>query len=152
MFNPYNFNTMPTSTQPYGYPLNPYQMPQQQPQPQQSQQNMPANTNKIFVANIDDVKNRALPFNSDFIFLDNDKPLLYQKTVNSTGQFEIKTFSITPVENANASEQIDLSSYAKTSELEAIKSEIEALKSKIETKSAEVNHGTTNTTTNNGGN
>lgn len=86
--NPYGFNSMPTATQPYGYPMNPYPAPQ--PMTQQT------NTNKIYVTGIEDVRNRALPTGSDYVFLDNDKPLLYQKIVDSKGQFDVKIFDITP--------------------------------------------------------
>ena len=59
-FAPQNGNYAPTA------------QPQQQP-PQM-------NTNKIYVTGIEDARARQLPPNSDFIFLDNDKPLLYRKT------------------------------------------------------------------------
>lgn len=149
-FNNYNGygNTMPTGTQPYGYPLPNYglqpTMPQQsqmgqlgqmQQQPMQQSQQQTAqaiNTNKLYVNGVDDVRNRLLPPNSNFIFLDNDKPLLYQKIVDGTGQFEVKTFSIVPfMPQEEKSDPIDLSEYAKNSDLDEIKSEIKTIKDKL---------------------
>lgn len=63
--------------------------------PQTNAQGAPqVNTNKIYVTGIEDARNRTLAPNSDFIFLDNDKPLLYRKTVDATGKMEIHTFKI----------------------------------------------------------
>ena len=88
---PYPFGTFstPTATQPYGYPMSAYPpIRQTTPTPQLS-------TNIIYVNGIDDVRNRQMPYNSDTIFVDNDKPLVYRKIVNDRGQFEVKTFSVT---------------------------------------------------------
>lgn len=107
--------------QPFGYAANNYSLPQ-------------TNTNKLYVSGIEDVRQRQMPNGSDFIFLDNDKPILYQKIVDSTGQFEIKTFSIAPYlpqDEPKPSQSIDLSSYAKTSDLEPIKAELQAIKDKL---------------------
>ena len=102
------------------------------------------NTNKIYVGGVDDVRNRNLSPNSDFIFLDNDKPLLYQKTVDSKGQFEVKTFTITPyqAEEIKPESSVDLSIYAKASDLDAIKKELQVLKNSIGGQ-----HGTTGSAT-----
>ena len=138
MYNPY---------QPYNYGStyipnfnfqNPYQqfnpnLTQQQTQ-QQNQQSSATNTNKIFVSSIDDVKSKSLPANSDFIFLDNDKPILYQKTVDSKGQFEVKAFEIheiKPQEKQNEDNSINLSDYVTLTEFEALKGQIDELKNKI---------------------
>ena len=88
----------------FGYePMYPYTAPVQYPMQMQQMpaQNIPnplpmTNTNKIFVNGVDDVRSRALPQNSDYVFLDNDKPLLYQKIVDPKGQFEVKVFDIIP--------------------------------------------------------
>ena len=130
MFGNYNFgngfgNSYPTGTQPYGYP---YTM--QQAQVPQAQ----TNTNKIYVSGIEDVRQRNLPFNSDIIFLDNDKPILYQKIVDSKGQFEVKAFTIVPYsaqDSEKTSQSMDLSMYAKTTDLEQIRAELKAIKDKI---------------------
>ena len=128
--NPFQYgNSYPTGTQPYGYPVPNYAM-QQQPQVQPHQ----TNTNKIYVSGIEDVRQRNLPFNSDVIFLDNDKPILYQKIVDNKGQFEVKAFNISPYlsqECEKQSQSIDLSAYAKTSEIEQIRAELKELKETI---------------------
>lgn len=130
--NPYPMNSAPTATQPYGYPMPPYVGNQYQTQ--QPQQPAVVNTNKIFVGGIEDVKNKQLPFNSDMLFVDNDKPFLYQKIVDSKGQFEIKTFDITPHDSQKDEKQnctVDLSNYVEKSKFEALEGEIRALKDKI---------------------
>ena len=117
---------------------NPYQqfnpnLTQQQSQPQ-NQQSSATNTNKIFVSSIDDVKSKPLSANSDFIFLDNDKPILYQKTVDSKGQFEVKAFEIheiKPQEKQKEDNSINLSNYVTLTEFEALKGQIDELKNKI---------------------
>lgn len=138
MYNPYQpFNYGGTYIPNYNY-LNPYQqfnpnLTQQQTQ-QQNQQSSATNTNKIFVSSIDDVKSKSLPANSDFIFLDNDKPLLYQKTVDSKGQFEVKTFEINEIkaqDNQKQPDTINLSNYVTLTEFETLKEQIDELKNKI---------------------
>lgn len=138
MYNPY---------QPYNYGStyipnfnfqNPYQqfnpnLTQQQTQ-QQNQQSSATNTNKIFVSSLDDVKSKSLPANSDFIFLDNDKPILYQKTVDSKGQFEVKAFEIHEIkaqDNQKQPDTINLSNYVTLTEFETLKGQIDELKNKI---------------------
>lgn len=81
------------------------QTPNYAPQAQQAQtipQQGQVNTNKIYVTGIEDARARQLPPNSDFIFLDNDKPLLYRKTVDATGKMEIKAFKISEYTEAEA--------------------------------------------------
>ena len=120
--SPYRFNTMPTATQPYGYPINPYT-------PNSQVHN--SNTNKIFVNGLEDARNRFVPSGGSAIFLDNDKPLLYDKTVDSKGQFEIKVFDISEHKDHNdlkANDSIDLSSYVLKADLEPIESEIRHIK------------------------
>lgn len=106
------------------------QTPNYAPQTQSAQQ---MNTNKIYVTGIDDARARQLPPNSDFIFLDNDKPLLYRKTVDATGKMEIKAFKIsecteTETEDAPA---VDMSQYVSVkdfnSEINRIKKTIDGL-------------------------
>lgn len=130
-----NFNMQ----QPYNFNNQQFNRPQNQ-----------ANTNKIYVSGIDDVKKTMLPAGSDYIFLDNDKPILYQKIVSPNGQFEVKTFTISPYEQKETTKEqnsIDLSEYVKTSEFEQIKAELNELKNKLIPKKVEVNNGTgTNTT------
>ena len=138
MYNPYQpFNYGGTYIPNYNF-QNPYQqfnpnLTQQQSQ-QPNQQSSVTNTNKIFVSGIDDVKSKPLSANSDFIFLDNDKPLLYQKTVDSKGQFEVKAFEIheiKPQEKQKEDSSINLSNYVTLTEFEASKGQINGLKNKI---------------------
>ena len=138
MYNPYQpFNYGGTYIPNYNY-QNPYQqfnqnLTQQQTQPQ-NQQPSATNTNKIFVSSLDDVKSKSLPANSDFIFLDNDKPILYQKTVDSKGQFEVKAFEINEIkaqDNQKQPDTINLSNYVTLTEFEALKGQIDELKNKI---------------------
>jgi len=143
--NNYGFgNTMPTATQPYGYPFSMAQQPSMQPQ---------INTNKTYVSGIEDVRMRPLPPNSEFIFLDNEKSLLYQKKVDANGQFEVKAYEITEY-NADtaptAQPQVDLSGYVPRAEFEALQSEIKALSDKISNIRSVAQNGTatgTGTTT-----
>ena len=75
-----------------------------------------------------------MPANSDFIFLDNDKPILYQKTVDSKGQFEVKAFEINEIkaqDNQKQPDTINLSNYVTLTEFEALKGQIDELKNKI---------------------
>ena len=119
-----------TGQVPYA-PQNGNYVPQTQPQQQLAQMN----TNKIYVTGIDDARARQLPPNSDFIFLDNDKPLLYRKTVDATGKMEIKAFKIseyTETEVAPApAPAVDMSQYVSVkdfnSEMNRIKKTIDGL-------------------------
>lgn len=130
-FNRYNFQ----NSQQFGYPFSPYFNYYNQPNfQQQNQQPVATNTNKIFVSSIDDVKSKPLSANSDFIFLDNDKPILYQKTVDSKGQFEVKAFEIHEIkaqEKQKEDNSINLSDYVTLTEFEALKGQIDELKNKI---------------------
>ena len=119
----YNYGGLPPVNQPYN--SVPYQ-------PQKPVQQM--NTNKIYVSGIEEVRQKSLPSGSDYIFLDNDKPILYQKIVSPSGQFEVKTFSISqyePQETTKHGDTVDLSSYAKTSDLEPLMTELKALKKQV---------------------
>lgn len=90
--NPYN--------NPYGnaFPTNGFPQHHNSFTPNYNMPNIPVqtNTNKIFVNGLDEVRNYRLPANSDYVFLDNDKAIIYQKVVDSKGQFEVKAFTITP--------------------------------------------------------
>ena len=106
--------------------------PQTQPQQQPAQMN----TNKIYVTGIDDARARQLPPNSDFIFLDNDKPLLYRKTVDATGKMEIKAFKIseyTETEAAPASAPaVDMSQFVSVEEFKTVQTEMGRIKRTID--------------------
>lgn len=139
MYNPYQpYNYGGTYIPNYNF-QNPYQqftqnLTQQQMQSQTQQPSSATNTNKIFVSSIEDVKSKPLSANSDFIFLDNDKPILYQKTVDGKGQFEVKAFEIReiqPQERQKEDNSINLSNYVTLTEFEALKGQIDELKNKI---------------------
>lgn len=108
-----------------------YSSPMYQPQngmQQPSVQN--TNTNKLYTTGIDDVKARQLPPNSDFIFLDNDKPLIYRKTTDATGRMDIQVFEIKPFqpEQSKPEQPIDLSQFALKKDIEGLKNEIEQMR------------------------
>ena len=89
--SPYGYNSMPTATQPYGYPMNTYP-PVQTPVQTPTQ----TNTNMIFVNGLEDVKQRPQPNNSVMLYADNDKAIVYKKTVDGKGQYNVETFDIAP--------------------------------------------------------
>lgn len=105
--------------------------PQTQPQQQQPAQ---VNTNKIYVTGIEGAKAKQLPPNSDFIFLDNDKPLLYRKTVDATGKMEIKAFKISEYTETEAAPAptVDLSQFVSVDEFKGVQSEITRIKQNID--------------------
>ena len=106
------------------------------PQTPSQQQPPQMNTNKIYVTGIDDARARQLPPNSDFIFLDNDKPLLYRKTVDATGKMEIKPFKIseyTETEAAPASAPaVDMSQFVSVEEFKGVQAEMGRIKRTID--------------------
>lgn len=145
--NNFSMNSMPSATQPYGYPMYP-NMYQQGPQSM-------INTNKTYVSGIEDVRLTKLPPNSEYIFLDNTKSLLYQKKVDANGQFDVKTYALSEYKDENEAQPqsaIDLSNYVPRNEFDALQSEIKALNDKITklTATGGVGHGTTATATTTG--
>lgn len=139
MYNPYQpYNYGGTYIPNYNF-QNPYQqftqnLTQQQMQPQNQQASSATNTNKIFVSGLDEVKGKNLYPNSDMMFLDNDKPILYQKVVDGKGQATYKMFDITPhddTQDAKNENSINLSNYVTLTEFEALKGQIDELKNKI---------------------
>jgi len=120
----------------YSYNTMPY-MPQYM-QAQQTQNTMMSNfgnnTNIIYVNGIDDAKNRQQPTNSVYMYRDNEKQMIYEKTVDGKGQFEVKTYTLTATnapQSTKPAEPIDLSPYAKKSDIEAIKGEIDGVKENL---------------------
>lgn len=107
-------------------PLYPAAQPQQMPQQQaQGQATAPVNTNMIFVSGPEEVKARPLPFNSEVIFLDNEKSRLYKKTVAANGQFEVAAFDIVPVQEESTA------GFATAEEVAALREELAALRGKM---------------------
>lgn len=126
MYNPYT---------PYYY-TTPYvpQYIQAQQQQNTMMNNFGNNTNIIYVNGIDDAKNRQQPTNSVYMYRDNEKQMIYEKTVDSKGQFEVKTYAITATnapQSPKPAEPIDLSIYAKKSDIDAIKGEISNVKESV---------------------
>ena len=114
----------------YGNPYNPYSNTPNQFYGAQ-QQFQPTNTNKMFVGGIAEIKAKILPPNSDWVFLDRDKSVIYNTTVNANGQISITAYDITEKrdqEQEKAQQSIDLSAYVKKGEIEALQGEIQALK------------------------
>ena len=67
-----------------------------------------------------------MPPNSDIIFIDNDKDIIYEKIVDATGKHEIKMFKVSEYTAPNDKKDnasIDLSNYVKKDELEQFTSE-----------------------------
>lgn len=126
--NPFNMMSMPTATQPYGYAMPAYTAPSTVPStPPQT------NTNKIYVNGIEDVRNCRLPANSDYIFLDNDKAIVYQKIVDSKGQFEVKAFTITPyTEQEKQAETVNPTDYVLKTDFQNIQERLQKIEEKMQ--------------------
>lgn len=90
-----------------------------------------AQTNKIYVSGLEDVRLRPQATNSDVIYLHNDQPYLYQKIVNDKGQFEIKTFKIIPEEAKPETPIVDMSAYVLKTDLEELQTQIKNLENKL---------------------
>lgn len=121
MYNNYGFpgfNSLPTATQPYGFP-----MPQSAPQPVQQQ----PQSNIVYVNGIDDVKNRPLPPNSNYAFMDNDNPILYRKTVDAQGRMAVEVFDIVPHKETPVAQP----DYALKSDIEVLQKEIAKLRMEV---------------------
>lgn len=121
----YNFIPQPQST--------PSTQSQAQTQTQSGIQQPLTNTNEIFVSGIEDVKGRNTPINSSYMFLDNDKALLYEKIVDGKGKYEIKTYEIKELKEQENTRQSNTNStdFAKTTDIDALKAEIQGLKDKV---------------------
>lgn len=139
--NPYNpyLNNYNTYTQNYVNQQYPQQNYNQVPPPQMQQPQQQTNaiiTNKIYVSGIEEVKSKIQPPNSDMYYIDNDKPLLYEKIVDGTGKFTLQTFQkIDYVENQKKEElqakEIDMSVYVLKSDFDALQAQINALENAI---------------------
>lgn len=114
--NGFGFNPNGGYNYPPFSPQNPHNMP-----PQPTQIATSTNTNKIYVSGIDEVKSRILPPDSDMIFIDNERDILYEKVVDSTGKFQIKMLDIVEHKDPEKSDKVaddKLSEYATKSDLE----------------------------------
>ena len=113
--------TSPSTPSFSGYGYQQPQTPSVQPQVQ---------TNKLYANGIEDVRCRQLPNNSDFIFLDNDKPIIYRKTTDGTGKMDIQVFTLTPYEAQQTppAPQVDMSAYVLRTDFDALRADLEALR------------------------
>lgn len=125
--NFYPFQNPAQGFQPSYYPTPQFQ------QQQGSQFQQTTNTNKIFVNGIEDVKNRMLPVNSDFIFLDNDKDLMYRKVTDGTGKTTVYTYKISQIENdsSHQTQNPDYSKFALKEDLENMRKELDSYKKAV---------------------
>lgn len=126
-------------------PYAPYNAPNQFYGAQQQYQ--PTNTNKMFVGGITEIKAKILPPNSEWIFLDRDKSIIYDTRVDANGQFDVKAYDVTKHEEQEQTARqstIDLSNYVPRNEFTALQGEIQALKDSFIKLSKGVNNGTTN--------
>lgn len=114
----------------YNNPYGPYGMPygnfQQQPQPQMTQQ---PKTNKILVTGLSDALNRLADPNSVMIYIDQDKPFIYQIKTDIYGKKEYETFSLQSYTTPDNPQEpkADLSNYVTKQEFQAVLAKIEAL-------------------------
>ena len=110
--NEYNFNSM------YGAPqMTPYQNDYSMNNARMSK----IATNKLYVSSIQEVYGRYVPAGGDFIFVDANEPVIYQKIVDLQGKPEIKIFDIVP----RKENKVD---FVSRDEFEAIHKDIEELK------------------------
>lgn len=158
----YNYGANPYNGQNNGY------MAQQQPQygnfygqPQNAQQNanngvvqqfqqqqapqttqVPPRTNIAPVASLVDAMSRLSEPNTDMYYADQDKPFIYQISIDMQGRKTYKTFKIEDVTEQVATQasqttaDIDLSGYAKKEDLQALKNEIMSMASAFVTQQA----------------
>ena len=110
---------------------------QQQAQPVQS--NIPPKTNKVFVMNKEAAGNAMAEFHSDYVYFDQDEPLLYNVVTDMQGKKTITTYKIEPYEavNAPATPEIDTSMFVTQEQFNALQEQLDALKNaskKTETK------------------
>ena len=124
----FNYNNPFLNNNGFGFnPNGSYNYPPFSPQSPHNMASAPAqiatstNTNKIYVSGIDEVKSRILPPDSDMIFIDNERDILYEKVVDSTGKFHIKTLDIIEHKDPEKSDKLaddKLGEYATKSDLE----------------------------------
>lgn len=104
----------------------------QQPNPQPTVQQPTVSTNKMYANGIEDVRYRQLPANSDYIFLDNDKPLVYRKTTDATGKTDIQVFKITPYqEEEKPQPSVDLSNFVSVEDFRRLEHRFDELQESL---------------------
>lgn len=127
-YNPYGYN--PAINSPTPVPYSQYSQSNYPGQFNQQASAPATNTNKIFVNGLEDVRNRTLLPNSDYIFLDNDKAVLYQKVVDGNGRFEVKVFDILPHKDEPKA-SLEATNFVLKSEFLALQNELIALKERL---------------------
>lgn len=131
----WNQNNAPFGSYPYQSQTYPsYSSYNNQIYSQQMPQNATMNTNKMYANGIEDVRSRQLPANSDFLFLDNDKPILYQKITDATGKMKIERFKITPYDEEEKASGFDASKFVSISDFEKLREQFEELKESLSAK------------------
>lgn len=126
-------NSMPTSTQPYGYPMGGYYQPPQPQAPPRAQ----FQTNILFVSGLPEVQMKQQPPNSRCVYFDNDKSIVYQKTVDEQGHFSIRQYDLvehveTEAENVGKMPQtFDESKFVLKKDFEALQGQMRALELKL---------------------
>lgn len=133
---PFGYNTYPTATQPFGYPMN-YMGGNynQQNQPQQNQPQMLTSTNKIFVNSIEDVRNYYVPQGGDVMFVNKNTSEIYDKVVDNNGTVNIRTFELKEKFDQNGN-------FVSIQEFNALKKEIAFLKEQQSTNKTEQSNAT----------
>lgn len=106
--SPYGATPGVAPVQNYGYPSTPY-------------------TNLIYVSGVEAAKNAYVPTGGTMIFADNDKPLLYKKTVDNKGQFEVEIFDIVPHKEIKPVPV----EYVPRAEFEKLQKQIDAIESTV---------------------
>lgn len=136
-FNPYN--TMNNGM----YPNNYFKTPMQNSMPQQT--NFLAPMNNIQLASLDEAKGYIMTPNSQMLFLDKDKQKCYLKTTDSYGQSNLEIYNLQKQEQKENIEQpvepipkVDLTEYAKTENIDAVKKDLDNFKNEITKKMNEI--------------
>ena len=118
-----------------------HQSVSQQAQP--IQQNIPPKTNKVFVMNKEAAGNAMAEFHSDYVYFDQDEPLLYNVVTDMQGKKTITTYRIEPYEPVNepTTPAIDTSMFVTQEQFKALQDQLDALKpapKKTESKTAKI--------------
>ena len=109
--------------------------PQAAMQPQQPQMGM--NTNKIYANSAEDAEKMLFPYNSDYLILDNKRPILYRRTTDATGKPNVEEYDISlrrqeAVAPVPAPTPIDTTMFAKSEEVAPLRAEIDSLRKEVE--------------------
>lgn len=123
-FIPQMGSSMPSATQPFGYPMN-WNIPSQV----QNNQYQASTTNKIVVDSIEDVKNYYVAPGGDLIFLHSSQPILFRKAVDNKNTVTLETFDIV--------KHIEEDPYVSKQEFKALQDDINELKQLLKSKSSD---------------